>query len=235
MFSGTIQFLRSNMNLVIAYLLISISALALSKYLVALLALILMLGVAFLGLNFFITASELIRDGSAGKSIKSTFLRFDKNIVKKILLLLLFFIAIYIIFHILMVIYSMTPLKIKFAPVLAEHTFIPAVWGLMGIALTVFFKMVLLTSAATIIYFRNGIIDSIKSGFKTIFRLRSLLLIILLMFVLDALVPRLIESRAVIVYSKKISYFLITPFIFLMSFYYYKGLEGNSSTNDIKA
>jgi hypothetical protein len=225
MFSKSIRFLKSNIQISIIYLIIVVLANVVSINLEGAISFIIMLCAALLALNFFITVSELIEDESSIKSIKGTFLRFDKDIVIKIVILIVFLSVIFLIFKGPMIFITMTPLKDKFATILKENQVLFISLGVVTILFTSFYKMLFLASIANIIYFKGDTIESLKGGFKTTFKLKTLLLLFILISASDAFISFAKENQMIIAYCVLAINILLTLFLFLMAFYYFREIE----------
>jgi hypothetical protein len=229
MFSKSLGFVRSNVHLCIMYVAISIVMLVISNNIKGALLFIFLVCYALLSLNFFITGSELIKEKSITKSSKETFLRFDKDIIVKLVILMVFLYAIILIFRGPMIFITMTPLKDKITAILSVNYTLSMALRIIIVLFSSFYKMFFLALVANVIYFKGDTIKTLINGFKTTFKLKTLLLFVILIGAAGTFIPATNESRMVIAYCEKVIDIFIRLFIFLMAFYYYKGLENNPS------
>jgi hypothetical protein len=228
MLSKSIRFFGSNASISIIYLIISILAIVVSNNLEGFPSFIVLLLYALLALNFFITGNEIIKEENNDKSMKASFLRFDKDIIMKIFILVVFLSAILLIFKGPMILIAMTPLNEKITALISESKFLSIAFAVIVVLSAGFYKMFFLTSVANVIYFKGDTMESLKGGFKTTFKLKTLLLLVILIGAATAFIPFGDESRKAIAYFEESIDIILKPLIFLMAFYYFNELEKKS-------
>lgn len=229
MFRKSFVFIKSNIQISLIYLIVSVLMLFTFNFkekIPFIILFILFLFNIFLFQNFFITASELIKDESKKISIKKSFFRFDKKIITELLIFMVFLAAISAILLGPKVIISLTPLKDIILNVLRENFILAILFKIVSILFTSFYSILISASMAHIIYSNGrGTFESIKEGFKTIFKLKTLLFILIILNCISSFTAPSKENLTVFGYFHYSMNIFINLFIFVMSFFIYKELE----------
>lgn len=185
MFKKSIGFFKSNTEIILIYL--TIYALMLFTFnlrnkLPFIIQFAFFLFYGLISINILITVSEFIKDESKKISIKKSFFRFDKKIITELLIFTVFLGAISIILLGPKVIIAMTPLRDIILNVLGENHILAIFLSIAWIIFTSFYSILISTSMAHIIYSNgSGTFESLKEGFKTIFKLKTLLFILIVL------------------------------------------------------
>lgn len=231
MFRKSIGFFKSNIKIILIYLIIyalMVFTFNLKNKLPFIVLFTLFLFYGLLFINFLITVSELIKDEAKNISVKNSFFRFDKKIITELLIFGLFIAAISIILLGPKVIIAMTPLRDIILNVLRENQVLAIFLSIVWILFTSFYSIFIAASMAHIIYSNgSGTFESLKEGFKTISKLKTLLFILVVLNCIQGFTIPSKECQTVFNIFYQIVAILINLFIIVMSFFNYKELENN--------
>lgn len=231
MLSDALRFIRTNFQICIIGLIISISTTVAVAHLKGIVTALINLCSYFFLLNFLISSCEMIKKQDRARSIKETFFRFDREtrdaIIKVFILALLLGCVVFIVTAPVTFI-SMTPFEAEVKTFMSQNSAISTLLTDLSFVISACYSVFFTISIASTIYFRADAFESIKNGFKTTVKLKVLLLITLLVSAIG-FVQFSEEYQQIIYYFEKGIDTILNAVISFVSFFYFKGLEQVSS------